>query len=217
MAEQGKTLAEEVLRLDQAATPGPWETPFGDGALAACQAPTESLLALDVDGMAVVGTFADAALIAAYRTAAPELAREVLQLQESLESSREGRKMECDELERQLRQCQGELLILRTAAQRAANDRARIERERDTLRAAVAYRPGLPTVAQVGAHEERGGWWQTSVFEKHDFVSVRRWWAAGDHIEEHNRERAAFIPVVSVAWCRPCLPDGTPCPWLDQG
>jgi hypothetical protein len=41
-------------------------------------------------------------------------------------------------LERQLRQCQGELLTLRTAAQKTANDRGRIERERDQARAALA-------------------------------------------------------------------------------
>jgi len=66
--------AAEVLRLDQAATPGPWDS---DG---------QHLWAPDRDGVCEVyyrdddKQEADADLIAAYRTAAPELAREVQRL-----------------------------------------------------------------------------------------------------------------------------------------
>lgn len=75
MSDDIDTLIETVLRLDGEATPEPWLKPFDDGALTSEARRNESLLAIDVDGMAVIERPEDAALIASYRSAAPRLAR----------------------------------------------------------------------------------------------------------------------------------------------
>ena len=71
-----ETIAE-VLRLDEEATPGPWE-PFGGSVVEADET------AYIVHG----GEANDADLIAYYRTAAPALAREVQRLQAEVERLR---------------------------------------------------------------------------------------------------------------------------------
>lgn len=164
-----KEVAEEVLRLDAAATPGPWEAEgdaifdrSGDGV---CEVRAWSSTSWR---RTRVADEANASLIAAYRTAAPDLAREVQRL------------------------------------------RALVD---------VPYRPGLPSVEQVRAHEERcpgaGGW---TTWQRHRAgtaanivllvaVAGAIWVADGG-----SRRR---LTASACQW-RPCLPDGTPCPWGDQ-
>ena len=60
---------KKLRGLCDGATAGPWVLPFEDGALTADG--TESLLGLDVDGMAIVARRADAEMIAEARTALP--------------------------------------------------------------------------------------------------------------------------------------------------
>lgn len=93
--------AAEVLRLDQAATPGPWEQWTRSGVVMAgpLSANTPSLasggrgrVAEASDGLGededegLLQAADNADLIAAYRTAAPELAREVQRLRRELKS-----------------------------------------------------------------------------------------------------------------------------------
>lgn len=104
----------------------------------------------------------------------------------------------------------------------AAEERDRLLAEVERLRAPVPYRPGLPTREQMRRHTERsaaaatsdaarmsiagaGGWWQvlypnaTYALMKHLDHRHTRY-----HFEDHRQEQY-----------RPCLPDGTPCPWED--
>jgi hypothetical protein len=76
-------LARETKAHGERATPGPWlqATHVGEPrALVAQHDMRASLLALDRDGMAIVGTVLDAVAIAHARTAAPALADAVLAL-----------------------------------------------------------------------------------------------------------------------------------------
>lgn len=57
----------ELRALRANATSGPWVKPFDDGAICSADAPNESLLALDKDGMAIFDKPADAALVVALR------------------------------------------------------------------------------------------------------------------------------------------------------
>lgn len=82
MSEINETIAE-ILRLDEEATPGPWE-PWGGSVVEADET------AYIVHG----GQANDAALIAYYRTAAPALALEVQRLQAEVDVL-EGRAWVC--------------------------------------------------------------------------------------------------------------------------
>lgn len=62
------------------------------------------------------------------------------------------------------------------------------------------YRPGLPSVEQKRAHEARGGWWM--IQESHLAPRIMR-----------ADNRAYFGFVSQSCRSRPCLPDGTLCPW----
>jgi hypothetical protein len=77
MTDINETITE-ILRLDEEATPGPWE-PFAGSVV------REGETAYLVHG----GPDTDAALVAYYRTAAPALAREVQRLQAEVERLRE--------------------------------------------------------------------------------------------------------------------------------
>ncbi len=74
MAERPiEEIAEEVLRLDQEATLGPWWIDESEGAVSSGEPGT-----LSVELIAQAERDQDSELIATFRTAAPELAREVL-------------------------------------------------------------------------------------------------------------------------------------------
>lgn len=100
MAERPiEEIASEVLRLDQAATPGPWEAEAdaifdrsGDGV---CEVRAWSSTAWR---RTRVTDEANASLIATYRTAAPELAREVQRLQAAAEDRERQHKAALDTL-----------------------------------------------------------------------------------------------------------------------
>ena len=88
-----EAIAREIMRLDKAATPGPWcgladeedgseDTRF----LQSLANPGESLLGLDVDGYAIVMSRSDGALIATYRNTAPVLAAAYLDLRAQLDA-----------------------------------------------------------------------------------------------------------------------------------
>lgn len=175
MAERSiEETAAEVLRLDAAGTPGPREAEAdaifdrsGDGV---CEVRAWSSTAWR---RTRVTDEANASLIATYRTAAPELAREVQRLQ-----------------------------------------------------AAVAYRPGLPSMEQVRAHHDaqvkahpglggcaRGCWTVRSHVLDPVQVSLR---VEGGKLRiglHHLMETWDPGPEFEM---RPCLPDGTPCPWPDH-
>lgn len=171
MKRSAEETAAEVLRLDRAATPGSWrvgdseDCPEGDGDMV-----------YDAREF-LCGPFAreeDARLIAAYRTAAPELAREV-----------------------------------------------------QRLRAAVAYRPGLPTPDQVRAHEAAtGGAPSLWMLEGSTPWFVRLCILGNNEVceaEGDGEDGWEPVPEHRRRWggdwkhwrLRPCLPDGTPCPWGD--
>lgn len=107
-------------------------------------------------------------------------------------------------LEAELKPCAG--------WQQLAQDRADEVRQ---LKEPVPYRPGLPSVDQVRAHEARGGWWQSR---------GQVTWSDGSIT---NELRVYQLQVSTLAemfedwepedhmrWSRrPCSPDGTPLPW----
>lgn len=77
------------------------------------------------------------------------------------------------------------------------------------------YRPGLPSVEDVRAHEERGKRWH----RRHrdgtypaDIVSLYIHAREGT-IWEHDGGGARPAVADTLFEYRPCLPDGTPCPW----
>lgn len=77
--EEGLSTLEAIC---EAATEGPWDKPFDDGAL--MKPNGESLLGLDVDGMAIAWVPADAEFIATARTALPEALAEILRLRKKI-------------------------------------------------------------------------------------------------------------------------------------
>ena len=92
-------------------------------------------------------------------------------------------------------------------------------RECETLRAAVAYRPGMPSSKQVRAHEARGGWWQFLYEGEEGPCMVKLRWEDHDGdaslIVGRHAGRIEFSRVSPPSSCRPVtFPDGTPCPWL---
>jgi hypothetical protein len=79
----------------------------------------------------------------------------------------------------------------------------------------TSYRPGLPTVEQVRAHERRGGVWQM----RRDWGGWPTWASlrvTGDRVEV--RWDSVWGCPTGTEWlCRPVLmPDGTPCQWPDS-
>jgi hypothetical protein len=86
--------AARVLRMSEEATPGPWyRHPDVPNAIVTPHQPHESLLALDIDGMAIIDVDADAVFIAAARTAAPALARYVAAVAPLVERLRAARRI----------------------------------------------------------------------------------------------------------------------------
>lgn len=81
----------------------------------------------------------------------------------------------------------------------------------------VEYRPGLPGVEQVKAHEERGGWWQAQRPKGLQMLrlAVRRW----GEVEAvcASTSDATFGPqepeYFSKSSLRPASPEGDPMPW----
>ncbi len=78
---------DELERVARAATPGPWLQPLEDEprAIVAARSPEVSLLALDIDGMAVVDEEADATLIVAMRNSFESLISELRALRAAVE------------------------------------------------------------------------------------------------------------------------------------
>lgn len=97
----------------------------------------------------------------------------------------------------------------------APRDLADLLAEVERLRAGVPYRPGLPSVEQVRAHEARGGWWQgrypacrslppqIGCFQRPFGLPM-----------EFSHIRYITDSPSSVLEYRPCDADGTPCEWL---
>ncbi|WP_438029101.1 hypothetical protein [Sorangium sp. So ce233] len=77
-----KERIDEIKGRCDEATPGPWLQPLEDEqrAIASAQRPTTSLLALDVDNMAIFAREEDATFAAKARTDVPELLGEVKRL-----------------------------------------------------------------------------------------------------------------------------------------
>lgn len=74
------------------------------------------------------------------------------------------------------------------------------------------YRLGLPAIEQVRAHEARGGWWMGRYPEMHPLPPLI------GRFQFDREMRFTHIRYItdspsSVLEYRPCLPDGTPCPW----
>lgn len=98
----------------------------------------------------------------------------------------------------------------------------------------TAYRPGLPDMEQVRAHEARGGWWMGRIEKRPqrwpDALRFVNMIATGKIIQYAEGNDGHFFAgptltnplgdwddeafLARYAW-RPCLPDGTPCPWGD--
>lgn len=93
MSDTNETIAE-VLRLDEEATPGPWDYWFEAGTRLGPDREHPIALVKQMrrascpGGVRGAGVDADAALITYYRTAAPALAREVQRLQGEIERLR---------------------------------------------------------------------------------------------------------------------------------
>ncbi len=102
----------------------------------------------------------------------------------------------------------------------APQDLADLIAEVERLRAGVPYRPGLPSVEQVRAHEARGGWWMVRR-ENFPHVALRRWVVrkgAIFDVEVGDTEVGLEVAtLISGALCRPCTAaaDGTPCEWAE--
>ncbi len=96
MSDTNETIAE-VLRLDEEATPGPWDYWFEVGTRLGPDREHPIALVKQMrrascpGGVRGAGVDADAALITYYRTAAPALAREVQRLQAEVCEARIGR------------------------------------------------------------------------------------------------------------------------------
>lgn len=79
----------------------------------------------------------------------------------------------------------------------------------------VEYRPGLPSAEQVRAHEARGGVWQVLVAEGWVVIHGLRAFAGG--VAAFSERKQAWLIEEPARWLnvktRPCLADGTPCPW----
>lgn len=84
-----KERIDEIKERCDAATPGPWLQPIEDepGAIVSAERPTASLLALDVDNMAIFAREEDATFAAKARTDVPELLGEVKRLRLLLEEA----------------------------------------------------------------------------------------------------------------------------------
>lgn len=103
--------------------------------------------------------------------------------------------------------------MLRNALLTDHNDRGVLL---DLLRALAKgpeYRPGLPTVEQVRAHEARGGWWAWRIDKKrpplHQRLMLHHGVLALDSdgccwYEASDSDSIQRYPI---------LPDGTPCGW----
>jgi hypothetical protein len=94
---------EELDRLWEEATPGEWLKPFDDGAVAKPNG-RESLLMLDVGGMAVFESPSDAAFIVAAHNAYPALSAYV----KALEKERDGLLICNEQLSERLQEKSGE-------------------------------------------------------------------------------------------------------------
>ncbi len=82
----------------------------------------------------------------------------------------------------------------------------------------IGYRPGLPTVEQVRAHEARcpraGGWttWQRQYPGNAANIVLLIAVAGAIWVADGGSRRR--LTASACQW-RPCLLDGTPCPWID--
>jgi len=116
-------------------------------------------------------------------------------------------------------------------------DRADLFAAVQRLRAAldVPYRPGLPSVEAVRAHQQRVplGAWQIRYPDRPDaWPEWRQFFVieAGQVTNGTRQETACVgmpaallcgivLPVADsgpLIECRPCTPDGTPCPWPES-
>lgn len=84
---------------------------------------------------------------------------------------------------------------------------------------ACAYRPGLPSLAQVRAHEKRGGWWMVYIPEDDEEAALHLV-RPGEHAGNLCTNGVGWSPLPFVEWWehprvlwRPCSKDGTPCAW----
>lgn len=89
----------------------------------------------------------------------------------------------------------------------------------------VPYRPGPPAVEQVRAHEKRGGRWQ--VMDPEGKRPGEAWletlFVEVVHFEDDFvvlRGLTCDVALNQTKWStrslfRPCMPDCTPCPWID--
>ncbi len=86
----------------------------------------------------------------------------------------------------------------------------------------VPYRPGLPTIEQVRAHNRaHGGWWQFLCEGEEGPSMVKLRWEDHDGdsslIVGRRAGRIEFACISPPAFCRPVtFPDGTPCAWSDR-
>lgn len=84
----------------------------------------------------------------------------------------------------------------------------------------VPYRPGLPTIEQVRAHEARGGRWQ--ILDPKGKYPSEAWAETLSALDQTVVLRAArdvaleMMPWSTRSLYRPCMPDCTPCPWGDR-
>lgn len=84
----------------------------------------------------------------------------------------------------------------------------------------VPYRPGLPTMEQVQAHESRGGvWmWRGPEWDANEPSEFARPGHRGGNrcLAPEGRTDLPWIAEWTSALWRPCFPDGTTCPWIDR-